>query len=950
MRKPTRLMDAGDVKARNRRPRKRAAKKPAEPLRLESLEDRVPLSADPIVTVNTDFGAFKIELFQSVAPQTVANFLSYVNSGAYNDSIFHRTVPGFVLQGGGFTSPTATFTNTSQFSTITTHGNVPNEFHLSNTIGTIAMAKLGSNPNSATDQWFVNLGNNSSNLDNQNGGFTVFGQVLGNGMQIVNEIAAFPTPSSLSSDPTFNQLPVGPNNQLGLMTSLVEDGVKGTVFSAPAGDTNVNDRHPLAGVTVFIDANNSGVLSNSDVSATTDANGQYFLNAETGTYHVRVQPPAGFQATTPAGGASDVTLSTGSPQAVQDFGFQAVAPTGVTLLTVTGTVNTTGFTNQNNSAGHTLTFQVGGAANGALVKVFDGQTLIGQATANSSTVNVTTDGTTLLADGPHSITASQVVAGVATAASPALGITVDTVPPAFDSKAPSGQIEAGTSFSYTAHAGDAGSSVAYSLVTAPGGMSINGQTGLVSWLPNASQAGSQAVDVRATDLAGNTADQTFTILVHDTPPVLAPIASVTIDETQTLQFTVQATDINLPADTLFFTLGGGSPAGAAIDRATGALVWSPGDTVPSGTYPFKVIVTDAAGKSDSQSFNVTVTEPNEAPTLAPIATQTAAPGQTLSFHVQAGGDGDEPPSQFTYSLDPGAPAGATIDANGHFTWTVPNNTPQTSIFHITVRVTGGGASSLSAIDAFEVVLGNPADLLFTSKPLGNSLSGGPGSVVGPALQALFLAGHRNPTVQNVLLPYDYFQEAPTPNGLSGIFTETGLPHAYEDEELLAGRKITANKPTGDAPNNDQPGNSQPGDAPPGDAQPNGPSDKPADGDRPHQDDQGAWWGPEGELQPRVERLSPPDDDEVLAMNAIAEHILGLCAPDRAAIDEALADDDTIDAYDAMIDDAGRKPAPAGVPSAAAVSVLLPFTAQAVPRRRPARPIHWQRRLERLQRC
>src|SRR5438552_2569973 len=71
-------------------------RKPLEPLTVESLEHRLPLAADPIVTVNTNFGSFQIELFQSVAPQTVANFLSYVNSGAYSNSIFHRTVPGFV--------------------------------------------------------------------------------------------------------------------------------------------------------------------------------------------------------------------------------------------------------------------------------------------------------------------------------------------------------------------------------------------------------------------------------------------------------------------------------------------------------------------------------------------------------------------------------------------------------------------------------------------------------------------------------------------------------------------------------------------------------------------------------------------------------------------------------------------------------------------------------------
>lgn len=110
-------------------------------------------------------------LFSARTPLTRANFLTYVNSGAYTDALMHRWSPGFVLQGGGFTLPA------TSISSIATNAPVQNEFGISNTYGTIAMAKLGSSPDSATSQWFVNTGDNSDNLDNQNGGFTVFARL-----------------------------------------------------------------------------------------------------------------------------------------------------------------------------------------------------------------------------------------------------------------------------------------------------------------------------------------------------------------------------------------------------------------------------------------------------------------------------------------------------------------------------------------------------------------------------------------------------------------------------------------------------------------------------------------------------------------------------------------------------------------------------------------------------
>ncbi|MDE2389068.1 MAG: peptidylprolyl isomerase, partial [Betaproteobacteria bacterium] len=118
------------------------------------------------------------------------NFLQYIHSDAYTNGIFHRSVPGFVIQGGGF--KIADGASGKSLAAVNTFAPIVNEFRISNTRGTVAMAKLGGNPNSATSQWFVNLADNSANLDNQNGGFTVFGRVIFDGMSVFDAIAKLP--------------------------------------------------------------------------------------------------------------------------------------------------------------------------------------------------------------------------------------------------------------------------------------------------------------------------------------------------------------------------------------------------------------------------------------------------------------------------------------------------------------------------------------------------------------------------------------------------------------------------------------------------------------------------------------------------------------------------------------------------------------------------------------
>lgn len=136
-----------------------------------------------IVEFQTSQGSITVNLFDETTPITVSNFLNYIDEGHYTNSVIHRAQPGFVVQGGGYI-----FDGEWPLTDLDSNAAISNEAIYSNIAGTIAMAKISEQPNSATDQWFFNLADNSTNLDRQNAGFTVFGQVI-EGIEIVNNIA-----------------------------------------------------------------------------------------------------------------------------------------------------------------------------------------------------------------------------------------------------------------------------------------------------------------------------------------------------------------------------------------------------------------------------------------------------------------------------------------------------------------------------------------------------------------------------------------------------------------------------------------------------------------------------------------------------------------------------------------------------------------------------------------
>ena len=145
-------------------------------------------AANPQVELQTSMGRITLELYADKAPQSVENFLQYVKDGHYNGTVFHRIIPNFMIQGGGFTA---------DFSQKKTRGPVRNEAAngLKNTLGTVAMARTP-DPHSATAQFFINTADNAF-LDftaptQQGHGYSVFGKVV-KGMEVVEKIAKVAT-------------------------------------------------------------------------------------------------------------------------------------------------------------------------------------------------------------------------------------------------------------------------------------------------------------------------------------------------------------------------------------------------------------------------------------------------------------------------------------------------------------------------------------------------------------------------------------------------------------------------------------------------------------------------------------------------------------------------------------------------------------------------------------
>jgi large repetitive protein len=681
-------------------------------------------------------GAMTIELFQNLAPNTVAQIESLVNQGVYTNTSFYRIVQNFVIQAGQGGKPAAQQVN------VPTIDDEFNSVLRYSSAGVVGLARQTAD-DTGSSEFFISQGGPQEFLDYQ---YAIFGRLVSDPNDLLDKIASLPVTGSSPTNPVTitsasitndtNDLalqisaPIGTTGT-GTITVNVSDGHGGTDsktfnVTVQADSTDPGPFLKTIPTTPFL----QGLATPPTTSVNTPTSFQlpaFDLQGDPITYYDQtalaalstpITPPqpidanlnesvnstTGVVTVTPSNGLVGVTpmffgvssSSASSPQN-NEPNTQEVplfinpdAPTSVTLESGSdsGTSSSDGITSRNNSASNTLTFDVTGQMSpGATILLFDGSQQIGSATYTgattaNATVVVNTDGTHVLTDGQHHITAEQILAAQAytignssgtftptSAQSTAASVTIDAAGPSFTS-VPVTAAQVGVAYGYTVHATDVvQNGLVYSVFSGPTGMTVDPSTGVVTWTPTAGQVGTQAVDLRATDVAGNMLDQTFNVAVSLAPPVIAVSTAATVAANSTfhtgnvvpitITFTAPVTVTGTPqlalndggvatfasgsgTSTLTFnyTVATGQNTSKLDYVSPGSLTLSGGATIKDASSRDAVLVLPATGTDGLAAKNISIVTivSDVAVTIAPSAT-TVLPGGSISYTITVTNNG-----------------------------------------------------------------------------------------------------------------------------------------------------------------------------------------------------------------------------------------------------------------------------------------------------------------------
>jgi len=312
------------------------------------------------------------------------------------------------------------------------------------------------------------------------------------------------------------------------------------------------------------------------------------------------------------------------------------------------------------------------------------------------------------------------------------------------------------------------------------------------------------------------ATNSFKVVVYaaNTAPVVAAIADKAVYANTLLSFAVSATDTDQPPQTLTFSLGAGAPTGASIS-AGGLFNWTPTAAQGPSTNLISVVVTDSGvpALSATNTFKVVVFAANTAPVIAAIADKAVLANTPLSFTVSAT-DTDQPPQTLTFTLDSGAPSGASINAGGRFNWTpTAAQAPSTNL--ISIVVTDSGVPALTATNTFKAVVyaANTAPVIaaiadetvYADTPVRFTVSAT--DTDQPPQTLTFSLGAGNPAGANITAgglftwtPTD--SQAPSTNLITVTVTDNGMPPLTDTNTfhvlVMQGLKITGVSRSGDS--------------------------------------------------------------------------------------------------------------------------------------------------------
>lgn len=524
------------------------------------------------IQIHTTDGDVNLNLFDVEAPKTVQNFYNYINSGAYDDSIFHRRnnqVGVNVLQGGGFEYTPEMGTTDPTITAIPVNPAVQNEFDAdlrSNVAGTIAMAKTA-NPDSATSQFFFNLADNSSQLDltSNSGGFTVFGRVVGE-----------TDDASLSNSVITSLAATAPTNQSGA-TAITDANVRGALGQLPLRGTP-GDNFP---------------------TNTTAANFLQITGIDT---IVRDE---------------ELTYSvvSNSNRALFSTPDQLINNNRLALNFVT------------NASGDATIVVRATDKKGLSTGTVDNPDAIFQVTANARPVFT-----------------SAASANVQENSTPVLTAT------ATDANLPMGE---SLTFSKVG-----GADQALFNITETGVLTFQSAPDREN-PTDADMNNIYVVQIQADDGNGGTTTQTINVTVtplNETGPVFTSESMINRPENSTTVLTVVATDADLPAQNVTYSIVGGDDQGSFDITSAGVLTFAsapdfeiPADMDGNNSFAVEVQASDGNGLTNTQSITVVVDDANDDPEIT-SATSVDVPENTIAVLTVMATDADLPAQMVTFSL------------------------------------------------------------------------------------------------------------------------------------------------------------------------------------------------------------------------------------------------------------------------------------------------------------